>query len=135
MDSASTFLVGRLTADPKVFGEDKTKRAVFTVAINRGSKDNRKTSFINVIAWGKRADHVEQYATKGVQVVVVGELEEDSWTNDEGQKRSRTQVNVNQITIFNQRRDDGGSSNSYDKSNDKSNEELAVPQGSTEIPF
>lgn len=98
MDKADVLLVGRLTSDPKIFGEDnpESQRALFSVAVNRGRDDKRKVSYIDCIAWGKRADIMRDFK-KGDGIVVTGNLEQDTYEKD-GVKVNRVQTNVNSIT-------------------------------------
>jgi len=134
MDNGVAFVTGRLTRDPQFFGEDEKRRAVFTVAFIRGTDERRKTSFVDCIAWGRRADILESFA-KGSGVTVSGDLETDSWEKD-GQKHSRLRLNITTITATtsNRRSDDGDA---------EAGEARAVPAGkrggsdedSADIPF
>lgn len=96
MDSGLAVVTGRLSNDPKFFGEGDKRRAVFTVAFNRGRGEKRRSTFVDCIAWGRMAEFMQSFA-KGTGISVQGDLETDSWEKD-GQKRSRLQVNVNHIT-------------------------------------
>lgn len=108
MDQANVVLVGRMSADPKMFDEGTEKaRAVFTIATNRGRGDNRKSSFIDCIAWGKRSEIMGDFK-KGDGIFVTGDLEQDNYETKEGQKRSRVQVNVTSITATRSTRDNSG---------------------------
>jgi len=99
MDQGFGLVVGRLTGDPVIKGEEnpEKQRALFTVAFNRGRADNRKSNFLDCIAWGKRADIMRDFK-KGFGIAVTGDLEQDTFTNDNGDKRSRWQLNVSTIT-------------------------------------
>ena len=97
MDQAKVVLVGRLSRDPEFFGEGEKQRALFSIASNRGRGDNRKVSFFDCIAWGKRADIMRDFKT-GSGIFVTGDLEQDTYKTKEGQKRNRVQVNVSSIT-------------------------------------
>jgi len=97
MDQAKVVLVGRLSRDPEFFGEGEKQRALFSIASNRGRGDNRKASFFDCIAWGKRADIMRDFS-KGAGIFVTGDLEQDTYETKEGQKRNRVQVNVSSIT-------------------------------------
>lgn len=97
MDQGTVVLVGRLSNDPKFFGEGDKQRALFTVAFNRGTGDRRKGNFIDCIAWGKRADIIRDFS-KGMGIFVTGDLEQDNYENKEGQRVNRVQVNVTSIT-------------------------------------
>ena len=108
MDQGTAVLVGRLAADPKFFGEGDSKRAVFSIAYNRGRGDNRKANFIDCIAWGKRADIMNDFK-KGSGIFITGDIEQDTYEKkDTGEKRNRVQVNVSSITATaSTRRKDG----------------------------
>lgn len=97
MDNGVAFVTGRLTRDPQFFGEGEKRRVVFSVAFNRGKEERRKTTFIDCIAWGRRADILESFA-KGSGVSLSGELETDSWEGKDGEKHSRIRLNVTTIT-------------------------------------
>lgn len=97
MDNGVAFVTGRLTRDPQFFGEGEKRRVVFSVAFNRGKEDRRKTTFIDCIAWGKRADILESFK-KGSGVALSGELETDTWEDKEGKKNSRIRLNITTIT-------------------------------------
>lgn len=101
MDTANIQLVGRLVRDPVFYGEGKARRSLFTVAVNRGRDENKKATFIDCIAWGKRANLLENL-TKGNTVFVLGQLEMDSYTrtNDDGEERKITKLQVNVDTFM-----------------------------------
>ena len=137
MDMGRVTLVGRLTRDPKFFGEGDKQRALFSIAFNRGTGDNRKANFIDCIAWGKRADIMRDYA-QGTGIFVTGDLEQDNYERtdkDTGETRkvNRIQVNVNSITRTAKRPDTagvgaGGAGNATTSSD-------VVVGDSAEIPF
>lgn len=97
MDRGIAFVTGRLSRDPQFFGEGDKRRAIFSVAYNRGRGDRRKSVFIDCIAWGKMANLLEHF-NKGNGVSIDGELEMDTWEKD-GQKRTRLQINVRSISM------------------------------------
>jgi single-strand DNA-binding protein len=70
--------------------------ASFGVAVNRRyQKDNEwveETSFFNVTAWGTLGENVAASISKGQRVIVYGRLQQRSWENDEGEKRSVVEV-------------------------------------------
>ena len=109
MDNGVAFVTGRLTRDPQFFGEGEKKRVVFSIAFNRGKEERRKTTFIDCIAWGRRADILESFQ-KGSGVSVSGDLETDTWEDKEGNKQSRLRLNITTITATtsNRNRSEGG---------------------------
>lgn len=107
-DFATVQVSGRVTSDPKSFdvGDNGAKKVVFGVAVNRYFKQkdsdefNKKTTFIDCVAWGRTGDHVAQFAKKGVKVAITGNLEEDRFTNKDNAEVRRMQINVENISIF-----------------------------------
>ena len=97
--------IGRLTKDPEIRytqGDQGTKIASFTLAIDRKVKrDGQPTAdFINCKAFGKTADIVEQYAPKGKQIAITGEIQTGSYTNKEGRKVYTTDIICNQVQLL-----------------------------------
>lgn len=68
-------LSGNLASDPelKTFGGDRSM-AVFTIAINEGFGDKKKTYFINCVASGKTGEAIAKFFTKGQQILASGRL-------------------------------------------------------------
>jgi len=124
MDQGSVVLVGRLTQDPKFFGDGDKQRALFTIAFNRGSKERRTANFIDCIAWGKRADIMRDFS-QGNGIFVTGDLEQDKYENKEGQKVNRVQVNVSSITATTSRRRQNESGDS--EGSNVGSEEAPIP--------
>ncbi|MEG2380119.1 MAG: single-stranded DNA-binding protein [Oscillospiraceae bacterium] len=87
---------GRLTADPqiKVVGTDNKKVANFSIANNDNNKE--KPEFFDVVAWGKSADFVEQYLTKGKKVFIQGSFSNEEYTAN-NTKKIHFIVNANSI--------------------------------------
>ena len=77
-------LVGRVTKDAELrFNSDGKQVSNFSLAIDDGYGDNKKTIWFRCSLWGKRAESLNQYLTKGQQVVVIGRL-----SHDEGNPRT-----------------------------------------------
>ena len=92
-------LAGNLTRDPQVrFFANERAVADFGLAINRKYKTNdgqmkEETTFVDVEAWGRTAELVGQYLTKGRGCFIEGRLKLDSWDDKEsGQKRSKLKI-------------------------------------------
>ena len=94
-------LKGRLTSTPEL---KQTPNGVavtkFTVAVNRRF-DHEKTDFINCVVFGKIAENVAQYTAKGSKVAVEGSLRINNYTDKDGNKRSFTEIYVNNIEFLN----------------------------------
>ena len=71
----------------------------FTIAINEGYGDKKRTDFIDCVAWNKRAESICKYCDKGVKVAIEGKLQTDTYEK-EGKKIKTTKVLVNEITFI-----------------------------------
>lgn len=108
-------LAGNLTRDPQVrFFANERAVAEFGLAINRRYKTNdgqmkEETTFVDVEAWGRTAELVGQYLTKGRGCFVEGRLKLDSWEDKEsGQKRSKLKVVADNVQFVDSRGGQGG---------------------------
>lgn len=95
-------LIGRLVAAPEL----KTTPGglpvtSFTLAVDRKyQKDGeRKADFITIVAWRQTAEFVCKYFGKGSAIIVCGELQTRSWTDDSGKKRYATEVLANEVNF------------------------------------
>lgn len=88
-------LIGRLTKDPELRFAAGSGMAIgrFTVAVNRQFKKD-ETDFINCVAFGKTAETISQYLTKGRQIAVIGSIRTGSYDAQDGTKRYTTDVAV-----------------------------------------
>ena len=78
-------LIGRLTKDPEVkytAGENPTAVARFSIAVNDGYGENERTSFINIVAFGKQAENCERFLSKGRQGGITGRIKTGSNEKD-----------------------------------------------------
>ena len=85
-------LMGRLTKDPEVRysgNEGNMAIASFDLAVDRRFKrpgDEVTADFFNCTAFGKKGEFVEKYLKKGIKVLVEGQMQNNNYTNREGQK-------------------------------------------------
>jgi single-strand DNA-binding protein len=107
-------LVGNLGSDPEVRSTTGGQRvANFRMATSRqwtGQDGQRqeKTEWHSVVAWGKLAEIVERYLTKGKQVYVEGRLETRSWQDKENQTRYKTEIVCEQMQMLGRAGERGG---------------------------
>ena len=82
------FLIGRLTRDVESREAGETTVARFAVAVERKYKKDgqAEADFINCVAFGKTADFISKYFSKGSKIVIEGRWQTGSYTNKEGQK-------------------------------------------------
>ena len=96
-----TLLLGRLTKDPEVRysqGAQPLAIARYTLAVNRRFKKQGEpdADFIPCVAFGKQGEFAEKYLHKGQQINVVGRLQVRNWEDNEGHKRTTTEVVVDE---------------------------------------
>lgn len=97
-------LMGNLTREPEL-RQTPTGQSVgsFSLALNRSYKDSNgdwqeATDYIDIVAWGKLAEQVQEHLTKGSKALVVGRLQSRSWEQD-GQKRNKVEVLATDVTF------------------------------------
>ena len=95
----SVTLVGNITRDPELrFTPTGQATASFGLAVNRRWQDRQSgewqeaTSFFDVVCWREMAKNVSESLNRGARVVVTGRLEQRSWENQEGERRSKVEV-------------------------------------------
>ncbi len=92
-------LMGRLVRDTDVKYTSDGAMAIarFTLAVDRRKKD--EADFINCVAFGKTAEFIEEYITKGTKVVVEGRWQTGSYDNKEGKKVYTNDCVVEQVNF------------------------------------
>jgi single-strand DNA-binding protein len=91
MTEPSVSFAGNLTDDPEVrHTESGIARAMFRVAVP--GRREQEASFFTVIVWRDQAQHAAQSLAKGSRVVVLGRLQQRTWTAEDGNARSVVEV-------------------------------------------
>lgn len=99
-------LIGNLGQDPEIVTmENGTKLAKFSMATTESYKNAKgekvdDTQWHNIVAWGKTAEIVENYLTKGKQVAVEGKLTHRSYETKDGDKRYITEIRCNELLML-----------------------------------
>ena len=109
-------LMGRLTRDPEVrYGQSGNQTAVarFSIAVDRRFKREGQpdADFFNCTAFGKQAEFVERYLRKGTKMVVIGSIQNDNYTNREGQKVYSVQIVVDEMEFAESKNASGNNDN------------------------
>lgn len=99
-------LIGNLGNAPEVKNTEKGKKlAKFSIATNetyynaKGEKVT-ETQWHNLIAWGKVAELVEKYLSKGTEVAIEGKLMNNNYTDKDGNKRYNTEIQVHELLLI-----------------------------------
>lgn len=95
-------LMGRLTRDPEIrYSQGASQTAVgrFSLAVDRRFKREGQpdADFFNCTTFGKQSEFVEKYLHQGTKVVVTGRIQNDNYTNSNGEKVYSVQVIVEEI--------------------------------------
>jgi single-strand DNA-binding protein len=97
-------ITGNLTRDPELrFTPSGQATATFGVAVNRRWQNRQSqeweeaTSYFDVVCWGQLAENTAQSLTKGARVVVTGRLDQRSWENQEGERRSKVEITADEV--------------------------------------
>lgn len=106
-------LLGNLTRDVELrHTQSGQPLAKFGMAINRkysvNGEQKESTCFVDLTAWGKQAEILNQYVKKGSQLFVEGRLEYSTWESQEGGKRSKLEVVVENFQFVGGRSSAGG---------------------------
>jgi single-strand DNA-binding protein len=98
MNLNKVIIIGRMTADPDLKNTSSGNSVTnFSVATNRYWTDKQgqkqdQTEFHNVVVWGRQAEIVNQFLTKGALVMIEGRLQTRSWEGKDGGKRYTTEI-------------------------------------------
>ena len=97
-------LVGNITRDPELrFTPTGQATATFGLAVNRRWQNRQTqeweeaTSFFDVVCWREMAENAAESLARGSRVIVTGRLDQRSWENQEGEKRSKIEVTADEI--------------------------------------
>ena len=132
---------GRLVREPEIRysqGEKPCCFAKFTLAVNRRFKRENEpdADFISFTAFGKTAEVVEKYFTKGMKMEVVGEIRTGSYTNKDGVKVYTTEVAAEEIGFAESKQSGNSSDNTPSQQVSGSDGFMQIADnGPEELPF
>ena len=112
-------LIGRLVRDPEVrYSQNDTSMAIarFSLAVDRRGRSNnpdgQTADFISCVAFGRTAEFIEKYFTKGNRIGVYGHIQTGSYTNKDGARVYTTDVVVDEAEFVESRGDGAGNAGS-----------------------
>jgi single-strand DNA-binding protein len=123
-------IVGRVGSEPETIGSNGLR---FRVATNdrvkndtTGEWEDKNTSWWTIKAWRTLAEQSKAVIKKGMEVIIVGKIYEESWTDKEGVKRTSYEINADSISVT-----------AYTLSKDKAPNNNDFPSYKTyaEVPF
>ena len=99
-------LIGNMTADPELKQtQGGLSVASFSIAVNRRFKaeGQQECDFITIVAWRQTAEFVCRYFKQGQPILVCGQLQTRSWTDNKGEKRYATEVVADEVSFVEKR--------------------------------
>jgi single-strand DNA-binding protein len=99
-------LIGHVGNDPEIKNLDGGRKvANLSIATNDSYKNDKgekveQTEWHKVVAWGKTAEFIEKYVTKGKEIAIEGKLTHRSYDDKNGEKRYITEVVVNDVLLL-----------------------------------
>ena len=135
-------LMGRLARDPELRYSNTSNLAVvkFSLAVDRRFKreGQPEADFINCTAFGKTAEFVNNYFSKGMRVAVTGRIQVSSWEEEPGKKRYSTDVVVEEAYFADSKKDNGNNTFAGRQSDQTSQADdgfAKVDDDDDELPF
>jgi len=117
-------LIGNLTKNPELrYTPNGTPVTSFGLAVNRRYRQaddlKEEVCYIDIVVFGKQAEHCGQYLSKGNGVIVDGRLQQRRWETEDGQKRSKHEVVAQTVTFLPKRQEAVGEPGSPDVPGDQ----------------
>ena len=136
---SSTTIVGNLSKDIALtYVPSGTAVAKTSIAYSDGFGENKKTHFIDVVVWGKTAEAFNNYCKKGSKVLLVGVVQLEQWTAQDGSSRSRHSLRVEEMKMLDSKPNDGKSQQSQPKQYQKqvvNIPEIDIDMDDSTVPF
>ena len=133
------FLVGRLTRDFDLrYGANNTAVARTSIAVDRQfstQNGEREADFINIVAFGNRAETMKKYLTKGSQIAISGRIQTGSYDASDGRKVYTTDVVIDEFQFLDSRasRQMESTDNNVNSNNDVTPYDFATESPSTNV--
>ena len=134
-------LVGRLTKDVELryTQASSTPVATFTLAVDRKivkPGEERKSDFLNIVAWNKLADIASSNLSKGYRVGIVGNIQNRCWEKEDGTKKYITEVIAEDIEFLDSKRREGPDINILTGNTETEEKEpLQIDSDNDDLPF
>ncbi len=124
-------LVGRMAKDPESRSSNNGIIVRFSMAVDRKFKDANGEygcDFINCIAFGKTAEFIEKYFSKGMRIGIAGHIQTGSYTNNNGQKIYTTDVVVDEAEFVESKHSQNNENNTSQNTQTTNNTPRPVTQ-------
>ena len=134
------YLIGNLTRDPEV---SETPNGItlcrFAIAVNRNysSDGERQTDFFNITVWRTQAENCGRYLKKGSKVAIVGSLQNRTYEDKDGNKRTVTDIVASEVEFLSSKSSQENGEEEFVSQPTRSNKkpELEVMANDDTLPF
>lgn len=145
MSVNKAILIGHLGQDPELRYTPGGKAVCsFSLATTerwtgQDGQKNESTTWHNIVAWGRQAEVIKEYLSKGRQVYIEGRIDNRSYEDKEGVKKYRSEVVVQNFQFLGSRGDSGGGGGA--RQSDPSSQDQSMPPesqaggGDDDLPF
>ena len=132
-------LLGNLTRDPELrYTPSGTPVSSFGLAVNRryrqGEEWKDDVCFIDIVTFGRQAETVGEYLSKGSMALVEGRLQWRSWENEAGQKRTKHEVVAMNVQFMPRTREEGAGQSDFNASESPAGIDTPLSEDD-DIPF
>lgn len=97
-------VIGRLTRDVGErdwgYTQNGKARLNISIAVNDGYGDSKYVNYFDVTIWGKTAENIKPYLSKGKQICINGRLRQDRWDGNDGAKHSRVSIVAETVQLL-----------------------------------
>lgn len=106
-------LLGRISKDieKRYTPVNNTMVARFNIAVNRRTKGEKQADFFEITAFGKTAEFICQYFSKGQQVAIIGRLQNNNYEDSQGKKHYSNMIIAEEVYFADSKKDNAGSNN------------------------
>ncbi len=125
-------MMGRLVRDPERYTNGGKTIGKFSLAVDRKFKQEGQPTadFFNCVTFGKQAEFVEKYLHKGTKILIAGQVQNNNYTNKDGQAVYSTQIVIEEIDFAESKQTQQQASGASDQG------WMNIPEGvSEELPF
>lgn len=123
-------LLGNIGMMPELKDAGSTKVLNFSLAtqrsVKKGDSWEKETDWHNCVVFGKTAESIAKYCTKGSKLMLEGEMTYPSWTDKEGKKQTRAQVKVHAFEFAGEKTDKGSSATPFEKTAPADNDGISI---------
>lgn len=98
-------IIGRITKDISLqYSTSGTAYIRNSIAVDRKGKE-KKTDFFSITAFGKTAEFIDKYFSKGSKIAISGHLQSDSYTDKNGNKKESVSIIIDEVDFCDSKKD------------------------------